>query len=279
MILALLLAGVVFSQEYDNSTDLVTTDWVNCNATDPSPISLVDLNGNPNYRSLSEDNGDEVAILELEYDEVEMIGRLDSELRAYVLQTDNGAPLGKLTRVKGTERESYSAYQVRFRTPAEHEIEHDGSLDLEVQIFHQKDGDDSLATLSILYQANDDEPSYFLDEAKKANDNTRSIDLRDALLGWEKVREFFEYEGTDTAISSCDVPVTWWVYNRVLPMEKDQLTYFINQLEPLSLDQENNARPIASTNDRAVTEYYSAFEESAFSITLATVSLLLAIIA
>ena len=273
MILTLLLAGAVFSQEFNNSTE-----WDNCNATDASPISLTALNGNTNYQSLSEDNGDEVAILELEYDDVEMIGRVDSELLAYVLENGNGTPLGKLTRVKGAERESYSAYQVRFRTPAEHEIDHEGTLDLELQIFHKKDGDDSYAALSILYQANDDEPGYFLDEAEEANDNRRSLDLRDALLGWEKVREFFEYEGTDTATSTCGVPVTWWVYNKVLPMEKDQLTYFINQHETLPLDQGDNAKPIVATNDRAVTEYYSAFEESASTITLAVISLLLAII-
>lgn len=274
MILTLLLVGVVFSQEYANNAD-----WANCNATDASPISLADLNGNPNFESLSEDNGDEVAILELEYAEVEMIGRLDSELYAYVLETENAAPLGKLIRVKGTERESYNAYQVRFRTPAEHEIDHEGTLDLELQIFHKKEGDDSYAALSILYEANDDEPSYFLDEAQKANNSKRSLDLRDALLGWEKVREFFEYEGTDTAISSCNVPVTWWVYNRVLPMEKAQLTYFIKQHETLPLDQGNNSKPTSPTNDRAVTEYYSAFEESASTITLAAISLIIAIIA
>mmetsp|Transcript_22943 Transcript_22943/g.22670 ORF Transcript_22943/g.22670 Transcript_22943/m.22670 type:complete len:138 (-) Transcript_22943:214-627(-) len=117
---------------------------------------------------------------------------------------------------------------VQFHSPSEHTI-NDEKFDLEMQIsMYNPNVLGQTFILALLFKASNKENSPFISQIIKSSSEVVDVNLMDAFGGFDRVEEFYEFEGSMTTYP-CQENVKWIVLSDIQNLGMEQLKFFVEK--------------------------------------------------
>jgi len=170
---------------------------------------------------------------------------------------------GENTLSGGPLTEKYQLVQVDFHIPAEHTID-DKRYSLELHLVHYDSVGDRYGIIAVLFDISEKSTQTILTDlldgiitlSSLNNKNSMNwiVRLEELSLFIKKSNDFYHYLGSET-MPPCTEDTSWYILTQPLFITSTQLNY-------LHSFTGNNSRPLQSSEDRQVTHYMNASEET-----------------